>query len=55
MKAKKVRTGKRGIFKCALMRNDDKCKSQCDDCKWAVRNMRAGKWQNIFNHWTNNI
>lgn len=40
-------------FKCVF--EPDRCKTQCAECKYAVRCMKIGRHQNIFPHKTNNV
>lgn len=59
---KKSKTKNRTSSLCLFSMSDlvpegakDRCVSKCADCKFGQRNMREGRFQNIFKHWTNEL
>ena len=59
---KKNKNNKRAPSLCAFSMSDlvpkyakDRCVIRCSDCKFGQRNMREGRFQNIFKHWTNEL
>ena len=51
MRSKNCRVQSLCVMQISGMKKN-KCESKCNDCKWAQRNMREGRFQDIFKHWT---
>lgn len=46
---------KKNDFRACDVLGKNKCRVKCYDCVKGQRNMREGRYQNIFKHWTNRL